>query len=78
MASVNACEDDSPKMEPKRTLTPALAPTPPVPLREVVKMERKRAPSPRTQANTDPITVSSALALRPRTAITMATAMHPP
>ena len=65
-------------MEPNRTLTPASDPTRAGPLCAVVKTDRNRAPSPSTQANTLPITVSSAEARRPRTAIRTAKTTQAP
>ena len=65
-------------MEPNSTLTPASDPTVPVPLCEVVKTDRNRAPSPSTQAKTLPITVSSAVARRPSAASSTAKTTHAP
>ena len=61
-----------PRIEPNRTLTPAL---PLAVLRDVVYSERKSTPRPKTQANTLPMTTSSALPRRPRPDIAMPTAM---
>jgi hypothetical protein len=61
----------SPKMEPKRTRTPAV----PLPaLLLVVKIVRKRTPSPSVHAKSEPITTSPARAARsPRAPIDQAT-----
>ena len=56
-AASAAWEPLSPKMEPKRTVTPAV----PLPvLLEVVKMLRNSTPRPRIQVKTVPMTTSSA------------------
>ena len=70
----------SPKRDPKSTLTPELPLLPPrVALAPpVVQMVRKNTPRPRIQANTLPITTSSARPARPRTAMATPNMMHAP
>jgi len=76
--SARAWAEERPRIEPKRTFTPASDPTVPVPLCDVVKTDRNRAPRPSTQANTLPMTVSSAEARRPRTASSTAKTTQAP
>ena len=70
-AASRACPALRPKIEPNSTRTPA---TPLLPLRLVVTIDRKSAPSPRIQAKTVPTTTSSAWARPASAPIAAATA----